>query len=222
MNKIIKTLVINIAIVIFAVLAIKLLTTFGNNNTVPTNSNKMQQTDLDIVKAPQFTAIDSNGNTHQLSDYLGKIVVLEWKNHLCPFVKKYYSKGHMQQLQNELTKKGVIWLSINSSAKGKQGYLSSNDCNNQIKKERSLASAVLLDTQGDLGRLYNAKTTPHMFVIDQAGTLAYQGAIDSIRSASTADIPNAINYVNQAVTELLNNQTVSVPLTAPYGCSVKY
>ena len=222
MNKGLKVVLVNICIIGFAVGIVSLMNALYSE---PEKSeiSKPVQVDLSVGSiAPNFTGVDSNGKTHQLSEFKGKIVVLEWKNHLCPFVKKYYQEGHMQAIQKELTEQGVVWLSIISSAKGKQGHVSSTECNDIITKEKSFASAVILDSDSEIGRLYNAKTTPHMYVINKEGAIAYKGAIDSIRSANTADIKKADNYVVSAVRALQTNTPIATTETAPYGCSVKY
>ena len=172
--------------------------------------------------APDFTAIDSNGDPQTLSQYRGKTVVLEWKNHLCPFVVKHYISQNMQSLQQYAVENGIIWLSIISSAPGKQGYCTPQQANEISLNEQSFASSILLDSSGDIGRLYQAKTTPHMFVINKKGTLVYRGAIDSVRSSDPSDIPLATNYVKDALRSLLNKEPIAVTETAPYGCSVKY
>ena len=172
--------------------------------------------------APNFTAKDSNGKEHKLSDYKGKYVVLEWLNHGCPYVRKHYDSGNMQKTQAEAKKKGAVWLSIVSSAKGKQGYMTPEETNAAIKKNKSNASAVLLDTDGKIGVAYGAKTTPHMFIIDPKGKVAYQGAIDSIRSTDTDDIIKAENYVLTAFKEIESGNSVKTASTEPYGCGVKY
>lgn len=171
--------------------------------------------------APDFTAIDSNGKSHSLSDFKGKIVVLEWTNNQCPFVRKQYEPGNMQKLQKAAKDKGVVWLSIISSAPGKQGYVNAQEANTLTKNRNAVPTAVLLDADGKIGRLYDARTTPHMYIIAN-NKLAYMGAIDSISSSDTGDIPKAKNYVTTALNELLSNKPVSTPVTQPYGCSVKY
>jgi peroxiredoxin len=172
--------------------------------------------------APNFTLQDSNGKTVQLSDYKGKYVVLEWTNHLCPFVKKHYESDNMQALQRQYTGQDVVWLSIISSAKGKQGYVDGAEANALSTKRNATPSHVLFDESGEIGKLYGAKTTPHMYIIDPAGTLRYGGAIDSIRSANPADIPKSTNYVSESMNSLLAGQAVANKLTPPYGCSIKY
>jgi alkyl hydroperoxide reductase subunit AhpC len=172
--------------------------------------------------APPFTLEDIHGVKHSLSDFRGKIVVLEWINHGCPFVVKHYKKGHMQALQREATANGVIWLSICSSAPGKQGHYSAEEWRKVNSEKQGAATAVLLDEDGTVGRLYGAKTTPHMFVIDKEGRIAYQGAIDSKRSTDPDDIPKSENYVRAALDDLAAGRPVAKPQTPPYGCSVKY
>jgi len=172
--------------------------------------------------APEFTLTDSNGQSHKLSDFKGKFVVLEWLNHGCPFVVKHYGSGNMQKLQKEFTGKDVVWLSIASSAPGKQGNMTPAEANVAKEEKGSAATAVLLDADGTVGRLYNAKVTPHMFVINSEGTLIYMGAIDSVKSPDPADVANAKNYVKQALDEAMAGKPVSEPTTTPYGCGVKY
>lgn len=172
--------------------------------------------------APNFTLPDTNGKNHSLSDYKGKIVVLEWLNHDCPFVVKHYKSGHMQKLQKTYGKKGVIWFSIISSAPGKQGYCTPEQANELIKEKKAAPTALLLDPDGKVGKLYGAKTTPHMFIITSDGVLVYNGAIDDIRSTKIEDIPKAKNYVQIGLDEVLAGKEVSTKTSVPYGCSVKY
>jgi hypothetical protein len=172
--------------------------------------------------APEFTLTDSTGTAHRLSDFKGKTVVLEWLNHGCPFVRKQYDSGNMQKLQKEYTGKGVIWLSIVSSAPGKQGHMTPEETNKAKEESGSGATAVLIDEDGSVGHLYDAKTTPHMFVVDPQGTLIYMGAIDSDRSPDPAGIEGAKNYVKQALDEAMAGKPVSEPTTTAYGCGIKY
>jgi hypothetical protein len=172
--------------------------------------------------APDFTLTDTNGKRHTLSQYKGKIVVLEWVNFECPFVGKHYQSGHMQQLQKTYTGRGVAWLSVNSSAPGKQGHYDAERVNALVKEKAASPTAYLLDTDGTVGRAYGAKTTPHMFVIDAKGTLLYAGGIDDTPSTDLADIATARNYVSAALDEVLAGQPVKVTSSQPYGCSVKY
>jgi hypothetical protein len=172
--------------------------------------------------APEFTLTDSNGQSHNLSDFKGKFVVLEWLNHGCPFVQKHYDSGNMQGLQKEYTGKDVVWLSIVSSAPGKQGHMSPGDTNQTKEEKGSAATAILLDEDGTVGKTYDAKVTPELYVINPEGTLVYMGAIDDVRSVEAADIAGAKNYVKQALDEAMAGQPVSEPSTPAYGCSVKY
>jgi len=172
--------------------------------------------------APDFTATDTNGQVHKLSQYAGKYVVLEWHNRGCPYTQKHYDTGNMQRLQREWTARGVIWLTVISSAPGKQGYVTAADENAFLKQVNAAPTAVLLDPTGDLGHLYDSKTTPHMFIINPQGTLIYNGAIDDRPTTDHADINGAKNYVSLALTEALAGKPVSDPTTRPYGCSVKY
>ena len=172
--------------------------------------------------APDFTLKDSKGNSQKLSSYSGKFVVLEWMNPECPFVKKHYSIGNMQSLQKEYTTKGVVWLSIISSAPGKQGYCTGPQAEANTKDQKASPTAVLLDPSGEVGQLYGAKTTPHMFVINPEGKLIYMGAIDSIRSANSSDCAKAENYIRQTLDAALAGKPVPTPETKSYGCSVKY
>ncbi|NBB80528.1 MAG: redoxin domain-containing protein [Verrucomicrobia bacterium] len=172
--------------------------------------------------APDFTLTDTTGTEHSLSDFKGKFVVLEWTNHLCPFVQKHYSKGDMQALQKEMTEDGVVWLQIISSAKGKQGYLRPEEGRAMREEKGMHSTAMLLDTSGEVGRAYDARTTPHMFLIDPEGILVYQGAIDSIQSTRQSDVAKAENYVKAAYRSALAGQPIKNATTTPYGCSVKY
>lgn len=172
--------------------------------------------------APEFTATDSNGQSHSLSDFKGKFVVLEWLNHGCPFVVKHYESGNMQNLQREYTGKDVVWLSIVSSAPGEQGHMSPEDTNAAVAEKNAAPTAVLLDEDGTVGRLYDAKVTPEMFIINPDGVLIYAGAMDDKPSTDVADIATAKSFVKQALDEALGGQEVSEPKTKAYGCSVKY
>jgi peroxiredoxin len=173
-------------------------------------------------KAPAFSLTDINGKAVSLADFKGKYVVLEWTNHGCPFVKKHYETGNMQALQKEETAKGVIWLSIASSAKGKEGHMSAAEWKKAMPEYKSSETAVLLDENGKVGKLYGAKTTPHMFVINPEGNLIYMGAIDDKASYDKADVPGAKNYVRAALDEAMAGKPVTTAETKSYGCSVKY
>jgi len=173
--------------------------------------------------APEFTLTDTKGTSHNLSDFRGKYVVLEWVNHGCPFVVKFYSVGKMQEFQQAATAGGdVVWLSICSSAEGKQGHMSNDEWNTKIEETGTAASAVLIDADGAVGKLYGAKVTPHMYVIDPEGTLIYQGAIDSVRSTDSADIDRAENYVMAALAQHKAGEEIVNAQTTAYGCGVKY
>jgi AhpC/TSA family protein len=172
--------------------------------------------------APDFTATDSNGQTHRLADYRGKFVVLEWHNNGCPYTRKHYESGNMENLQREWTARGVIWFTVISSAPGEQGYVTAEQENEYMREMHAAPTAALLDPDGQLGHLYDAKTTPHMFVIDPGGNLIYDGAIDDRPTPDASDIAGATNYVSQALTEATAGRPVSVATTRPYGCSVKY
>ncbi len=174
--------------------------------------------------APDFSATDAiTGKVVKLADFKGKTVVLEWNNFHCPFVKKFYSVGAMQELQARTVKDGVVWVSINSSAKGKEGHLAdAKEAKAAIAESKSAANHYLLDANGKIGHAYEAKTTPHMFVIDKEGKLVYMGAIDNKPSADSADIASATNYVTQALKSLKAGKPVKVTNSKPYGCFVKY
>jgi len=172
--------------------------------------------------APDFSVMDTRGEPRALSALRGKFVVLEWFNPECPFTRKHYGTGNMQQLQQAYTGRGVVWLSVDSSAPGKQGHLTAEEANAFMEELDGHPTAVLLDPDGTLGRQYGAATTPHLFVINPAGMLIYQGAIDDAPSLDPADVETAANYVEQALDAALEGKPVPVPSTQPYGCSVKY
>ncbi|MBN8712318.1 MAG: thioredoxin family protein [Verrucomicrobia bacterium 61-8] len=172
--------------------------------------------------APDFTLKDASGKEVKLSDYKGKYVVLEWVNFGCPFVKKHYGSGNMQALQKELTGKGAVWLSICSSAEGKQGYFPKGEVAAAVKANGSHATDYLLDTSGAVGKLYDAVTTPDMYLINPEGMLIYKGAIDDRPSPDPSTLADATNYVKVAFEEASAGKSVSNPSTKSYGCSVKY
>jgi peroxiredoxin len=172
--------------------------------------------------APNFQGIDSNGHPQTLAQYRGKLVVLEWHNQGCPYVKKHYGSGNMQRLQKQWKEKGVVWLTIISSAVGHEGYVTANQENAYLKEKSATPTAAILDAKGTIGRLYGAKTTPHMFVINAKGILVYNGAIDDKESTEMADAAGARNYVSEALNELLAGKPVKIATTRPYGCGVKY
>lgn len=172
--------------------------------------------------APDFKLTDVDGKARSLAEFKGKYVVLEWINHGCPFVKKHYDSGNMQALQKEAAGKGAVWLSVASSAKGKEGYMDEGEWKKALAEHGSAPAAVLLDAKGKVGKLYGAKTTPHMFIVDPAGALIYKGAIDDRPTADKADVAGAKNHVRQALDEAMAGKPVSEPATKAYGCSVKY
>lgn len=174
------------------------------------------------TNAPDFSVTDSKGKAQSVSQYKGKYVVLEWFNPECPFVKKHYGGGNMQKLQEEFTGKGVVWLSIDSSAPGKEGHLTADQANQKMTEWKTKQTALLLDPDGKAGQTYGAKNTPHMFIINPEGKVIYEGAIDSKASANAADIANSTNYVKVALDESLGGKPVTTANTKPYGCSVKY
>ena len=174
--------------------------------------------------APDFKLIDSNGNEVSLSSFKEKVVVLEWTNHGCPFVAKHYKTMNMQSTQDSAKKDNIVWLSIISSAPGTQGYVSAAEANQLTNSREASPSHVLFDSSGRVGRLYAAKTTPHMYIIDKEGILRYQGAIDDAggRGFMNKDLSKAKNFVKEALEELVTGKSISSPVTKPYGCSIKY
>lgn len=173
-------------------------------------------------KAPEFTLKDYNGVEHSLTDFAGKYVVLEWINYDCPFVKKHYESKNMQNLQREYTKKGVIWLAVCSSADGQQGNFTKDEL---MKKKETMATAetaYLVDASGKVGKMYNAKVTPDMVVINPKQEVIYLGAIDSTPSADQDDIKTSVNYVKQALDAAMDGKPVETKSSKPYGCAVKY
>ncbi|MDX2257857.1 MAG: thioredoxin family protein [Hyphomicrobiaceae bacterium] len=172
--------------------------------------------------APDFTAVDSKGQTVKLADYRGKTVILEWTNEGCPYVKKHYGTGNMQALQKETTGGGVVWLTVISSAPGQQGHLSPAEIEALATKQAAAPTATLIDADGKIGKAYDAKTTPHMYVIKPDGVLAYAGAIDDKPTADEADVKTATNYVKNALAQIAAGKPVDPALTRAYGCSVKY
>ncbi len=172
--------------------------------------------------APDFTAVDTEGNTVRLSEYRGKTVVLEWTNAECPYTRKHYSSGNMQSVQALARQNGIVWLSVVSSAPGKQGYVNGPAADALTVSRHAVPTAVLLDPTGSVARLYAAKTTPHMFVIDKDGALKYMGGIDSIATTGEADIARAEPYLKEAMLAVAAGSPVAHPVTKPYGCSIKY
>lgn len=176
--------------------------------------------------APAFTAVDTRARSHSLADYAGKWVVLEWFNHGCPYTKKHYQLvdgiGNSQAMQQEYTKRGVIWLSVVSSGPGRQGYTSADKANDEARKKGAAPTAIIRDTAGVLGRLYGARNTPQYAIIDPEGVLRYTGAIDDRQTSSAKDIAGATNYVRAALDSGLAGRPIAVAQTQPYGCEVKY
>ena len=172
--------------------------------------------------APAFTAVDADGRTRSLSEFRGKTVVLEWTNQDCPYVVKHYGSGNMQALQKRLTGEGVVWLTVSSSAPGKQGHVDAAKAKALTRERGAAPTAFLLDPSGKLGKAYDARTTPHMYVIDKAGKLAYMGAIDDRPTSDKADVPGAKNHVLAALADVRAGRPVAQPVSKPHGCSVKY
>lgn len=169
------------------------------------------------MAAPAFTGTDSNGKKWSLADLKGKVVVIEVTNHDCPYVRKHYNSNNMQTQQREAAARGVVWLSLVASGPGQEGFVEAAQANELTANRKAAPAAVLLDPQGTIARAYGATVTPHMYVIDPKGVLAYKGGIDSIRSSNTDDVPRAKQYVRQALEEVLAGKPVSEPSTRPYG-----
>jgi peroxiredoxin len=172
--------------------------------------------------APAFSVTDTNGKTVNLSDFKGKTVVLEWTNPECPFVQKHYGGANMQGTQKDANGKGVVWLTVNSTGREHQDFKPPAEMAKWMQSQKANATATLMDADGKVGKAYAARTTPHMYVVDGAGTLVYAGGIDNKPSANPADIPGATNYVKTALTEIAAGKPVSNANTKPYGCSIKY
>jgi len=172
--------------------------------------------------APQFTANDSTGRMQTLAQYQGRYVVLEWHNQGCPYTRKHYTSGNMQELQKEWTAKGVAWFTVISSASGQQGYVTAGEENEYLEKMHASPTAALLDPDGQIGRLYGAKTTPEIYVIDPQGKLIYEGAIDNRPTPDPSDIKGADNYLNDVLQAAMAGKPVAQPFTHSYGCSIKY
>jgi glutathione peroxidase-family protein len=172
--------------------------------------------------APDFSAPDSNGKTQSLSEYKGKYVVLEWFNPECPFVKKHYGGGNMQKLQVEYTGKGVIWLTIDSNAPGSEGNITAEQAKKIMDSWKTKQTALLLDPESKIAKLYGAKNTPNMVIVGPDAKIVYEGAIDSKATPNPADIPSSTNYVKAALDESLGGKPVSNAQTKPYGCHITY
>ena len=172
--------------------------------------------------APAFSATDSNGKSWSLAELKGKVVVLETTNHDCPYVRKHYSSTNMQTQQREAAAKGVVWLTVASSAPGQEGFVSAAQANELTKTRNAAPAAFLLDPQSKIARAYGATVTPHMYIIDASGVLVYKGGIDSIPSSNVADVPKATQYVRVALDQVLAGKPVTEASTRPYGCTLKY
>lgn len=172
--------------------------------------------------APDFTAVDSNGQTQSLGALRGKVVALEWTNHDCPYVRKHYNTGNMQALQRQAADAGVVWLSVISSPPGEQGNVTPEKANELTQTRKAAPAAILLDPKGQVGRAYDARTTPHMFLINAEGVLVYMGGIDSIPSTRADDLEKATPYFRDALAAVTKGEPVKNAVTRPYGCSVKY
>ena len=173
-------------------------------------------------QAPSFSVVDAHGNMHSLSDYAGQWVILEWLNHGCPFVRKHYDGNNMQELQKKYTDQGVVWLSVVSSAPGTQGYMEPEQTLKTAEEKGAAPTAILLDSDGTMGRAYDARVTPQMYIINPDGILEYNGAIDDRPTARVRDLEGAHNFVVAAMTSLMNGEPVEVTTNTPYGCTVKY
>ncbi|MDP3136899.1 MAG: redoxin domain-containing protein [Burkholderiaceae bacterium] len=172
--------------------------------------------------APNFRATDTNGRTHQLADFRGKYLVLEWTNPGCPFVRKHYGSGNMQALQKEFTAKNVVWLAVNSTETASADYLAPAQLAAWMTAQAAAPTATLMDVEGTMGRAFGARTTPHMYIVDPQGRLVYAGGIDSIASSRMDDIKTATNHVRRSLSEALAGKPLSMATTPPYGCSIKY
>ena len=172
--------------------------------------------------APEFSAPDLAGKAVKLSDYRGKFVVLEWTNPECPYVRRHYDSGNMPSLQKEFAAKGVVWLAVNSSSPESGEFTPPDGMTKWVAAKGAAPTAVLIDKDGKVGRLYGARTTPHMYVIDPQGKLVYAGAIDDKRWANVEETKSAKNHVRAALNEAMAGKPVAVSATTPYGCSVKY
>lgn len=187
---------------------------FGNNAALASVETGAQ--------APAFSVVDADGRTRALSEFSGRTLVLEWTNHGCPYVRKHYDSGNMQTLQREATAAGAVWLQVISSAPGEQGHLDGAGARARVATDNAAPTATLLDPAGAMGRAYGARTTPHMFIINGAGQVVYQGAIDDRPTARPASLEGATNYVRAALADLAAGRAVQTAETTPYGCNVKY
>lgn len=173
-------------------------------------------------KAPAFEVMGADGEMHSLADYEGKYVILEWLNHGCPYIRKHYDGNNMQALQEKYTDQGVVWLSVISSAPGTQGYMEADEALASIEEQGASPTEILLDPEGIMGKKYDARVTPHMFIIDPSGTVRYNGAIDDKPTPAASSLETAHNYIDAAMNSLMNGEEVEVKSNTPYGCNVKY
>ena len=216
-----KTVVLVIAVAVLAGLAWTIAAKVAEAERTEKFANGLAEPSVGSP-APAFTLTDTRGKQHNLADFKGKYVVLEWVNLGCPFVKKHYGSGNMQQTQKKAVEKGAVWLSVCSSAQGKQGHMSAADWNEEMADRKMASTAVLIDESGQVGRAYGAKTTPHMYIVNPDGVLIYKGAIDDKPTTSKDSIAGARNYVLAALDESMAGKPVSTASTRPYGCAVKY
>lgn len=192
------------------------------DTTVGAGTNSTKSGAVASTIAPDFSLRDTNGQEHRLSEHTGKVVVLEWTNPACPFVKRHYGSGAMQALQKRYTGQGVVWLAVNSAQEGSEGFLTNDAWNTSIRDNGTAATAVLLDPKGEVGRLFGARTTPHVFVVAQDGRIAYQGAVDDKATSESDEAQGARNYLTEALDALLAGKPVPLSETTPYGCPVKF
>lgn len=205
------------------VLAAALLVAFAPRDASTPDATPTAAADATVGEpAPNFTLQGTDGEQYTLADLEGKMVVLEWLNFGCPYVQKHYGSGNMQALQEKYTGQDVVWLSVVSSAEGKQGYYPPDEMNAKNAEHGGEQTAILMDTSGEVGQMYGARTTPHMYIINPEGTLIYKGGIDDKPTTDEADIETATNYVAMALDAALNGEEVPVQTAPPYGCSVKY
>ena len=216
-----KAVILVVAVIVFGGLAWAITAKVSDAEKTEKFANTLSEPPVGSP-APAFTLTDTRGKQHKLADFKGKHVVLEWVNFGCPFVKKHYESGNMQSTQKKAVDKGVVWLSVCSSAEGKQGHMDPDDWNEEIADRKLASTAVLLDESGAVGKTYGAKTTPHMYIINPDGILIYKGAIDDKPNTNKDSIPGARNHVLAALDESLAGKPVSTASTTPYGCSVKY
>lgn len=208
-----KKITLLISFVVIAILTINLTSDTGDTDSVNAVVGE---------PAPEFEVMDAHGNMRSLSEFEGQYVILEWLNHGCPFIQKHYNGENMQALQKKYTDQDVVWLSIISSAPGTQGFMEAEEARQSIEDHGASPTAILLDPEGTVGKKYDARVTPHMFIIDPEGILRYNGAIDDKPSARPSSLEGAHNYIDAAMSSLKNGEEVEVKTNTPYGCSVKY